>query len=315
LQRIEFGSQSPVILSDTGKGADKAPSQRVWGYLHLPADVSSPVPAVVILEGLGGLIDSREFAYARELAAAGYAAFTVDSFGPRGAAPLSHPKRALKVTEAMLLADAFAAKQCLAEHPAVDGTRIFVKGYSYGAMCSVLTAYEQIRHSFNDRGAPFGGHIAYYGCSVPRLEDPTTTGAPVLILLGGRDTNVWIARSEQIAEDLEQGGSPVQHEVLWDAFHQWDGENIEPMFERYALWPCRMRLDRQNRTREELTGLPIRGRMSRALAIALGTRTSGYYMQRDEAALTRSNALLYAFLARYSALVDATPATETVAAE
>jgi len=301
LLNIEFESRSPTLVRDIEDAPDKVPPQRLRGYLHLPENHADPVPAVVILEGLGGLIDSREFAYARELAAAGYAAFTVDSFGPRGAAPLSHPRRAIKVTEAMLLADAFAAKQCLAGHPAVDQSRIFVKGYSYGAMCAVLTAYEQIRRTFADTGAPFAGHIAYYGCSVPRLDDPTTTGAPVLIMLGEHDRNVWIERSRQIAEDLERGGSPVRHEVLAGAYHQWDGENIEPMFEKYSLWPCCMRLDRNNRAREERTGLPISGRISRLAAILLGTRLSGYYMQRDEAALTRSNALLYDFLARHGA--------------
>src|SRR5690606_39270740 len=109
-----------------------------------------------------------------------------------------HTWRALAVTEAQMLADAFAALHFLASHPRVDPQRIGIVGFSYGGMTSVLSAYVQLQELFSsamgDRALPFAAHASYYGCSVPRLDDPRTTGKPAMILLGEKDRNVSVER-------------------------------------------------------------------------------------------------------------------------
>jgi len=163
-------------------------------------------------------------------------------------------------------------------------------------MCAVLAAYEQIRRIFVPDGLRFAGHVAYYGCSVPRLEEPTATGAPIKIMLGALDRNVSIRRTRDIAEDLRRGGSPVDLTVFPDTYHQWDSDDVERRFVLFSLAGCEMLVDRSNEIRDTATGLRMTGLPSRAAILARGIRTSGYHILRNEETLRRSDAALFAFL-------------------
>src|SRR4029078_6403040 len=55
----------------------------VGGELRLPP-ASAKVPALVIHHGSGGVSESREWRYAREILKMGVATFVLDSFTPRG---------------------------------------------------------------------------------------------------------------------------------------------------------------------------------------------------------------------------------------
>ncbi|HEX2255204.1 MAG TPA: dienelactone hydrolase family protein [Afifellaceae bacterium] len=305
--KVNFPVRNPVLVSDLAQGSAGAPTIQTEGYLALPPGARQPVPAVVIMEGLGGLIQSREFAYARKLAGRGYAALVVDSFGSRGAAHLSHPKRALKVTESMILGDAFGALQFLARHPRIDASRIFVMGFSYGGMISVLTAYENLRRLYVEGSPRFAGHVSYYGCSVPRLAEPEATGAPVLMMLGELDRNVCPERSQAIAADLRACGTRADVIVYEDTYHQWDGEDEERRFVPFSLHRCRFVMEPGYSVRCETTGLRMRGLASRAAMIAAGVGY-GYHILRAPEVTERSDAELFGFLERHSALPGQAPA-------
>ncbi|HEV2126775.1 MAG TPA: dienelactone hydrolase family protein, partial [Chloroflexota bacterium] len=139
---------------------------------------------------LGGPTVDRERAYGALLAQHGYTALVPNSFLARGIRSESDTIRALYLTEAMMLADAFAALAYLARRPDVDPKRVFVVGFSYGGMIALLTAYQQLAELLLPGGPRFAGHVSYYGCSIPRLEDSRTTARPVLMLLAGSDRNV-----------------------------------------------------------------------------------------------------------------------------
>lgn len=302
MDRITFESRNPATFRDLERPAVRDRPFPVRGLLNLPERPGSGLlPGVVISEGLGGLQRAREGRYGKWLAAAGYATLVPDSFGARGFGDAAHSRRALAVTEAQMTADAFAALGALARHPRVDPRRIAVMGFSYGGMVTVLTAYRQLQQLFaevlgDDRR--FAAHASFYGCSVPRLEDPTTTGRPVTILLGARDRNVSMERSRAIADDLRRGGSEVDLQLLPDTYHQWDGDDRERRFVRFALRGLRMKLLPDNRLRDEKSGLEITGRFSRGLALGLSISIRGYHIQRSDAALARSDRLLLDFLDR-----------------
>jgi dienelactone hydrolase len=264
--------------------------------LHLPQG-QGPFPAVIVMEGLGGLKKSRELWYGKFLAENGYAALVVDSFGARGAAGYMHNIRAMMVTEAMLLADAFAALAFMRAQPVVRPDSIAIFGFSYGGMISVLTAYKQIRDLYLGRnGAAFAGHVAYYGCSVPRLEDPTTTGAPLLLQIGEFDRNVSVQRTRSIVEDLGRGGSPVDLVVYENTFHQWDGADVKKRFVQFALPDTRIHVGRDYSMRDERTGMRVTGRLSRAAAILASVDPRGYHILRDESIIAESNQRTLSFL-------------------
>ena len=296
MQTIRFPIRNPVLIGDLLDPEKDVPALDVTAHLFLPKRYGRGTPAVVVMEGLGGLIRSREYRYGRWLAENGYAALVVDSFGSRGAQPLSHPRRALEVTESMLLADAFGALRFLARHSLVDRRRIHVMGFSYGAMITVLAAYENVARAYmGGDEARFAGHVSYYGCSVARVEAPRATGAPVLMMLGGLDKNVSISRSRLIAGDLRAGGAAVEMKVFENIYHQWDGEDETIRFVPFNLSHCRMRLGTDYKIRDERTGIAMRGKKSRALLIASSV-WSGYHILQDRETHRRSDEMLLAFL-------------------
>ena len=300
MKKITFPTHNPFVLKDMREPKIRENPVDGIGYLFMPKGPARGRPAVVVLEGLGGLKDAREMSYGRKLAERGYVALVVDTFGTRDAAKYIHTRRALVVTEAMMLADAFGALSWLGRHPAVDASRICVMGFSYGGMCTVLTAYEQMGRLFAPEGHRFAGHIAYYGCSVPRLEDPTTTGAPVKIMLGELDKNVSVSRTCDIAEDLRRGGSDVELTVFPGTYHQWDADDVKPRFVLFSLAGCEMMVDRDDTIRDTLTGLRVTGPVSRTAVLARGVRMSGYHILRCEDTIRQSDAALFEFLAKVS---------------
>jgi dienelactone hydrolase len=298
MSRILVRSLNPTTLRELpGAKPIDVPAQLTLP----PTSLEQPAPAVVVAEGLGGLKQARECAYGKRLAELGYATLVPDSFGARGFGKMPHTWRALGVTEAQMLADAFASLTFLAQHPAVDTTRIGIIGFSYGGMTSILTAYRQVQQHYMKTfggGFRFAAHASYYGCSVPRLEDPTTTGRPVTIFLGACDRNVSVERTRVIAEDLHQGGSPVNLHVFPGIYHQWDGDDEKKRFVRFALGKVRMRLTRENRLIDEKTGLEVTGRLRRGLAIGLSVSVKGYHIQHSAETVERSDSLLREFLAQ-----------------
>lgn len=296
MTEVAFPTFSPRILSDMQDRKIRANTIAGRGLLHLPRG-RGPFPAVVVMEGLGGLKKSRELWYGKFLAENGFAALVVDSFGARGAAGYKHNIRALTVTEAMLLADAFAALEYLRGQPTVRADAISIFGFSYGGMISTLTSYRQIRDLYlGPGGAAFAGHVAYYGCSVPRLEDPATTGAPLLLQIGEFDRNVSVPRTRDIVADLRRGGSPVDLVVYEDTYHQWDGSDRKKRFVQFALPDTRIRVARDHSMRDERTGLRITGRISRAAAILASVDPRGYHILRDESVIEEANQRTLSFL-------------------
>ena len=290
MAQITFPTKSPFTLAEMVRG--EAPETEAKGHLYTPGAVARAKsrPAVVILPGLGGIIPARELRYAEMLAKQGYVTLAIDAFGSRNAAYKTHSLRALRVTETMMLADAYAGLAHLASLPMVDPRRIAVMGFSYGGMISVLAAYEQLAALFAVEGQRFAGHVSYYGCSVPRLEDPTTTGAPIEIFLGALDRNIDPERTRAIADDLRRGGSQVGYTLFPNAYHQWDSQNLEKTFVRFSL-------DRRNRLKDQRTRIGISGRISRTLALIANADPRGYHMLRDEAVLAKTDARLSEFLA------------------
>lgn len=308
MQKIRYRVRNPVLIGDLLDPGNAVPEIEIDAYLFLPARTVGRVPAVVVPEGLGGLIDDREFRYGRFLSEHGYAALIIDSFGPRGAQPLSHPRRALAVTESMMLADVFGALAYLGNHPNVDPHRIHTFGFSYGGMISMLAAYENVRSVYmRDSDLAFAGHVSYYGCSVARVEAPVATGAPVLMMVAGLDKNVSMERTNQIADDLRRGGSPVDVVVFDNIYHQWDGRDETVRYVPFNLSRCRMQLGKDHKIRDERTGFALRGRISRALVIATSV-WSGYEILRDEETRKKSDRMLLDFFAS-----TASPVSSSVA--
>lgn len=294
---VKFRSWSPHVPRDMAEGAREKPIE-AHGAFFLP-DGNPPAdgwPGVVIAQGLGGPTAQREIAYGRWLANHGYAALVLDSFGSRD---ITGPEvwKAFRLTTAMQLADAFGALAWMRRHPGIDGSRVALKGYSYGGMVTLVAAFDAIRALYlpDEEEVGFAAHIAYYPCSIVKMKEPSTTGAPMLVMIGKRDRNVSVERMKEIAEGLRKGGSDVQLEIF-DCHHQWDGDDVEPRRFGAHLRHCRIEADPDGVLRDERSGWKIDGPFGRLLFLLRHVSLAGYTIQQDKEATRRSNAEVLGFL-------------------
>ena len=301
---VRFASTSPFGLRDAVAGRGE-PIEAI-GRLYLPAAATGPVPAAVLLHGSGGILQPREPTYARQFAAMGWATLVVDVFGSRVAPGTRFTERLLNVTEAMFLADAYAGLRFLAEHPAIDGDRVALIGFSYGGMAATYAVQEQVAAAFAPDGHRFRAHVAYYAPCIARFDDVRTTGAPFAMFYGTADEIVDPLRCAEVLEDVAAGGSPVLVEAFEGAAHQWDARV------RGAAWraprglaECNFRVARDGRVRDNRTFLPLDGYLGRSAALAWCADDNGYLIQGDPATRARSDAMQAGFLDR--AMAEPTP--------
>ena len=291
---VRFASTSPFVLAEAG---EDAPPVRAEARLFLPDEASERIPAVVLLHGAGGVSWARERRYARQFAAAGWAALVVDVFGSRVAPGTGFTERLLNITEAMFLADAYAGLRFLAEHPRVDGERVALVGFSYGGMASSYALHAQVAARYARNGERFVAHAAFYAPCIARFDRVETTGAPFLMLYGTADAIVDPARCAALVDDLERGGSAVTRAVYEGAAHRWDAGPSDWHAPR-GLADCRFRVGPDGRVRDARTRLPVAGFVTRTAALALCADDAGYRIRGDAAVKARSDQALARFLAR-----------------
>jgi len=160
----------------------------VVGEMRIPDSKRERLPAVVIVNSTTGS-DGRGAFYAEALNQAGIATFEIDMFQGRGIpASLVHN-----------MPHVFQSLRYLANHPRIDGARVGIMGFSYGAQVSLLTSSEEMTRTYSDRDLRFAAHLALYPqCWVLRKRSENdkllkpemfmeVTGRPVHILVGEKD--------------------------------------------------------------------------------------------------------------------------------
>jgi dienelactone hydrolase len=207
---------------------DPAPGT-LFRSLYLPQG-AGPFPAVVLLHTCAGVQD-HVVHWAHTLRAVGYAALVVDSFRPRGAQSVCN-NWVVTVDEAAM--DAFAALRHLRERPGIDGDRIAVIGFSYGASAALRVASTRYQRAAGIPG--FRAAVAVYPtCVSPRPDWSAVTQermtnlysdveTPTLILIGDADVdslNVVANCAARVAE-LRRAGRPVDIKLYPGAGHAFD---------------------------------------------------------------------------------------------
>lgn len=296
---VTFPTISPYVLTDVSRPRVRSRAVTGVGYLFEPPGPSATkvLPAVVVLPDLDGPSAACEVAHAVQLARRGYVVLVVDAFAARGAGRLDARRRLVRVTEAMMLADAFAGLRLAAEHPRVDPGRVAALGFGIGGMVAVLAAYRQIRDLYVADGLRFAAHASYYGCPAPRLDRCRTTGAPVLLLVGEVDEAVSIRRTRDIAADLRCGGSSATVRVYAEAAHAWDGDEAEALRPDPGLGQLRLLVSEESRIHDQWSGIELRGALSRRLALWMARARRPVLVQRNPKAKAGSDEDLTRFLA------------------
>jgi dienelactone hydrolase len=195
------GGYTDVIPIPVNDPATKA----IAGTLFKPAG-ARPFPAVVYMSGCGG-VDSppnraQQKAVVDHLLSRGIATLIVDPFTPR-----NEPKGVCadlgnldgeRATQYFSRGgnDAVAALNVLKAMPDIDTKRIFLLGYSYGAISS-LFATDTKNPAHQD--AKVAGIIAYY----PFCYDGVDPSVPVLVMIGEKDDWTPAAKCQAVTGKID----------------------------------------------------------------------------------------------------------------
>lgn len=199
---------------------------------------AGPFPALVLVHQCGGLGGARwqnesMLTWAKEAVARGYVALLVDSLGPRGVDTVCYgPKGGL--TFARGVRDALQAAEHLRKFDFVDGRRIALAGYSWGAMVGVLASSANWARDALP-GTRFAAAVAFYpGCFA--IRPPMVASyeivqrdidRPLLVLMGGQDTETPAEECLAKLGQAKANGAPVEWHVYPQATHCWDCRQLD----------------------------------------------------------------------------------------
>jgi len=175
-----------------------------------------PFPALIIVHTCGGLSQQIDF-WRKEAIRRGYVAFVLDSFGPRGGGTcVPTPPASMERT----VIDVVQAAEHLATLPFVEKSKIGMIGMSWGGIAGLLIA--------NPDSVPASEVSAivslYPICRNRAGADliPARSTTPLLVLMGGKDTETPPDSCVAALPALKERGAPVEWHVFTDATHCWD---------------------------------------------------------------------------------------------
>ena len=200
-----------------------------------PREGPGPFPAVVLLHTCGG-VQPHLFDWARRLTQAGYVALILDSNGPRGVGQNCQGSLA-PVTLDDVASDADAALAYLRRQSFVNGDRLGVMGFSWGAMAAIRLAGRSHQARLAGHAAGLRAVAAFYpGCGTDSRDAAVQAtydwdaefATPILLLLGESDNEVPFAYCARKADSHKRAGEPVSYKVYPNATHMFDSAEMGP---------------------------------------------------------------------------------------
>jgi dienelactone hydrolase len=192
---------------------DDPTTKAIAGALIKPAG-KGPFPVVVYMSGCAGLTYPSEFVLERtaidHLLAKGVATFIVDPFTARNE-PEGVCAKLNKDTLAQYFTrggnDAVAALKVVKTLPDIDPNRVFLQGYSFGAISSLFAVDPNTPGAHDTKIA---GLIAYY----PYCYDNVESSVPTIVLIGEKDDWTPAALCQKVKDKPN-----FEVDVFPDSFH------------------------------------------------------------------------------------------------
>lgn len=187
-----------------------------------------PFPAVILLPTCAG-VGGHLFTWQNKLRALGYVTMIVDNFTARG---VRTNCGLWAVSVDQTVGDALAAQAYLRTLPFVDGGRIGVIGFSWGASVGLRMASAGYMKGAGAPDAGFQAIISVYALCTPGKYGPAAfersnnllddVSTPLLILIGGADDETDPIQCEAKARSLQAKGQPVSYKVYPGVTHAFD---------------------------------------------------------------------------------------------
>lgn len=211
---VSFAQAAQIEKGEVFVGAAKVPY-----WIQFPDKAEGKVPAMIIMHGSSG-VSQRFWDYATEFNKMGVAGIIIDSFGPRNIR--SSVRDQMAVTSDDMAKDILAVTQALAKRDNIDNSKIGAIGFSKGAAALL---HKDSMSFFNKKGdIQLALIIAMYPSCNPFRLHPKTTGKPIKVLVGAKDTYTNPTDCQQIVENYKKHGANVEIVVLPDAQHGWDAK-------------------------------------------------------------------------------------------
>lgn len=196
------------------------------GLFAPPMKEGEKLPALIVFHTCGGIGQHIRY-WAEEALKERYVVLVPD--GMRGLRnDCGSPPQ---IPNARLIKDAQDAVAHLAALPHVDAKRISILGFSKGALVATWIASSNVANALRPGTPAIASAVSVYGfCGLgPTRGRPQgavilqpDTDRPLLMLMGGKDTETPPESCLEILPKLKESGAPVQWHLYPDATHAWD---------------------------------------------------------------------------------------------
>jgi len=230
---------APMLAANSAKAAMVAPDDQrvsgsgvsfqgatgdVSGYLAMPADAATDLPAVIVIHENRGLNDHiRDVA--RRFALEGFVALAVDFLSPLGGTPADEEKARSMFGEldgAQTVANAVAAREFLAGHERTNG-KVGAVGFCWGG--GTVNALAVADNGLN-------AAVAYYGRQ-PDAGEVAFIEAPLLLHYAGLDERIN-AGIDAYRAALEENGKEFTIHVYEGVNHAFNNDTSEARYDKAA---------------------------------------------------------------------------------
>lgn len=132
------------------------------------------------------------------------------------------------VTEESFTIDAFQALNLLSKHEDIDPSRIAITGYSKGAIAAYYASWHYFQNRLARNGAKFAAHLPVYAWCNVQEDTVNLTGAPMLFLSGGKDSQTPAKPCARFVERAKAANVDASIIIYPNARHSFDDPASPP---------------------------------------------------------------------------------------
>jgi dienelactone hydrolase len=199
--------------------------------IYKPAG-AGPFPALVLLHTCGGLQD-HVFIAAKNALQRGYVVYIIDSFTQRNVDSVCLSWKN-GVTLARGVRDVLLAAEQLRTLSFVSKNKVAMAGFSWGGIVGLLAANQQGIRAVGG-AAPFSAVTVFYpvcqifpgGSIAPYSVVSSQIKTPLLVLMGGKDTEAPAEECLRELQPAKQSGAAIQWHIYENAYHVWDSPRLD----------------------------------------------------------------------------------------